>query len=180
MMSEEELRALMLRALDGNAEAYQLLLQRATSLIRAYLRRRLTNAPDEIEDLLQETLLAIHTKRHTYRRDEPLTPWLYAIARYKMIDCLRRRSHYEALNDPFDDDAEWSSVSDEEASASRKDLDVMLASLPANQRLSIQHTKLEGLSVAEAAAITGMSISAIKVGVHRGMKALAHLWKEQA
>ena len=179
-MIEEELRELMLRALDGNAKAYQSLLQRASSLIRAYLRRRLTGAPDEIEDLLQETLLAIHTKRHTYRREEPFTPWLYAIARYKMIDCLRRRSHHEALNDPFDDEVEWLSADDGDASASKKDLDTMLAALPVNQRLSIQHTKLDGLSVAEAAAMTGMSVSAIKVGVHRGMKALAIMWKEQA
>ena len=179
MMIEEELRDLMLRALDGNAAAYQTLLQRASSLIRAYLRRRLSAAPDEAEDLLQETLLAIHTKRHTYRRDEPFTPWLYAIARYKMIDCLRRRSHHEALNDPFDDEAEWLSADDANAGASNKDLDKMLASLPASQRLSIQHTKLDGWSVAEAAAMTGMSVSAIKVGVHRGMKALAEMWKEQ-
>jgi RNA polymerase sigma-70 factor, ECF subfamily len=180
MMSEEELRGLMLRALDGNAQAYQQVLQGASTLVRAYLRRRLTRAPDEIEDLLQETLLAIHTKRHTYRREEPFTPWLYAIARYKMIDCLRRRAQHEALNDPFDDDVEWLAADDAEAGASRKDLAVMLDALPVNQRLSIQHTKLQGLSVAEAAALTGMSVSAIKVGVHRGMKALANMWKEQA
>jgi RNA polymerase sigma-70 factor, ECF subfamily len=180
MMSEEELRELMLLALDGNAQAYQQLLQRASSLVRAYLRRRLSSAPDEIEDLLQETLLAIHTKRHTYRREEPFTPWLYAIARYKMIDCLRRRAQHEALNDPFDDELEWLGADDADAGASNKDLAVMLAALPANHRLAIQHTKLQGLSVAEAAALTGMSISAIKVGVHRGMKALANMWKEQA
>ncbi|MGQ2966153.1 sigma-70 family RNA polymerase sigma factor [Methylophilus sp.] len=179
-MSEEELRALMLRALDGDAAAYQKVLQSISSLVRAYFRRRLSSAPDEIEDLLQETLLAIHTKRHTYHREQPFTPWLYAIARYKMIDCLRRRAHHEALNDPFDDDVEWMSADDGEAAASNKDLAVMLAALPASQRLSIQHTKLQGLSVAEAAAMTGMSISAIKVAVHRGMKALANKWKEQA
>lgn len=178
-MSEEELRNLMLKALDGNAGAYQLLLQQVSSLIRAYLRRRLSRAPDDIEDLLQETLLAIHTKRHTYRTEELFTPWLYAIARYKMIDCLRRRVHHEALNDSLDETAEWLATYDGEANESKKDLDKMLKKLPDNQRLPIQHTKLDGLSVTEAAAKTGMSASAIKVGVHRGMKALAGMWKEQ-
>jgi RNA polymerase sigma-70 factor (ECF subfamily) len=179
-MIEEELRNLMLMALDGHAASYQLLLQQTSGLIRAYLRRRLVRLPDEVEDLVQETLLAIHTKRHTYRREEPFTPWLYAVARYKMIDCLRRRSQHEALNDPFDDEIEWLAVSDNEANDTKKDLDKLLETLPENQRLSIQHTKLDGLSVAEAAAVTGMSVPAIKVSVHRGMKALAKMWKEQA
>ena len=177
---EEELRTLMLGALDGNAASYQLFLQRISSPLRAYLRRRLTAAPDEVEDLLQETLLAVHSQRHTYRRNEPLTPWLYAVARYKMIDCLRRRSRYEALNDPLDSEAEWLGVTDHDANESKKDLGKLLGALPDHQRLPIQHTKIEGLSVAEAAAMTGMSVSAIKVGVHRGMKALAKMWKEQA
>lgn len=176
---EEELRELMLMSLDGHSESYQRLLHQISTLIRAYLRRRLVRAPEEIEDLLQETLLAIHSKRHTYRKDEPFTPWLYAVARYKMIDCLRRRSKHEALNVPFEDDMDWLARSDSEASESKKVLDKMLESLPDNQRLPIQHTKLDGLSVSEAAAITGMSISAIKVGVHRGMKALERMWKEQ-
>ncbi|SNR59897.1 RNA polymerase sigma-70 factor, ECF subfamily [Methylobacillus rhizosphaerae] len=179
-MMEKELRTLMLGALDGNAESYRYFLQQASSLLRAYFRRRLTAAPDEVEDLLQETLLAIHAQRHTYRRSEPLTPWLYAVARYKMIDCLRRRSRYEALNDPLDDEAEWLAATDEEAYESKKDLGRMLEVLPVHQRLPIQYTKLDGMSVAEAAAMTGMSVSAIKVGVHRGMKALAKIWKEQA
>jgi RNA polymerase sigma-70 factor, ECF subfamily len=179
-MSEEELRSLMLSALNGSTVDYQRLLQQVSSLIRAYLRRRLSRAPDEIEDLLQETLLAIHTKRHTYRRDELFTPWLYAITRYKMIDCLRRRANHEALNDPLDDAEEWLATDDGDANESKKDLEKMLGNLPDNQRLPIQHTKLDGLSVTEAAAKTGMSVSAIKVGVHRGMKALATMWKEQA
>ncbi|SDK42236.1 RNA polymerase sigma-70 factor, ECF subfamily [Methylophilus rhizosphaerae] len=180
MMMEEELRKLMSMALDGHADSYHLFLQRASMPLRAYLRRRLNAIPDEVEDLLQETLLAIHAKRHTYRRDELLTPWLYAIARYKMIDFLRRRSQHEALNDPLDEETEWLEASEDAVSDSKKDLGKMLETLPENQRLSIQHTKLDGLSVAEAAAMTGMSVSAIKVGVHRGMKALAKMWKEQA
>lgn len=176
-MTEQELRTLMLSALDGNAVAYQHLLQRASTLVRAFLRRRLVRIPDEVEDLLQETLLAMHTKRHTYRRDEPFTPWLYAIARYKMIDCLRRHSLHEALNDPLDDESEWLADETGRANDSKKDLEKMLEALPVNQRLSIQHTKLEGLSVAEAAALTGMSAATIKVGVHRGMKALAKMWQ---
>ncbi len=179
-MMEEELRTLMIMALDGHAASYHLFLQRVSLPLRAYLRRRLNAVPDEVEDLLQETLLTIHAKRHTYRRDELLTPWLYAIARYKMIDFLRRHSRHEALHDPFDEATDWLEATDNEAHDSRKELDKLLEALPASQRLSIQHTKLDGLSVAEAAAMTGMSVSAIKVGVHRGMKALARMWKEPA
>ena len=176
---EQELRTLMMKALDGDENSYRCFLQQITTPLRAYLRRRLQSAPDEVEDLLQETLLAIHFQRHTYRRSEPLTPWLYAIARYKLIDYLRRRSRYDALNDPFDDELEWLSVSNVDAVESRRDLGKMLDALPSHQRLSIQHTKLEGMSIAEAATMTGMSVAAIKVNVHRGMKALEKMWKEQ-
>lgn len=178
-MMEIELHHLMLESLDGNAASYQLFLRQVSGLLRAYLRRRLSTTPDEVEDLLQDTLLAIHSQRHTYKRNALLSPWLYAIARYKLIDYLRRRARHEALHDPLDEEAEYLRVMDDDAHASSKDLTRMLAELPEHQRLPIVHTKLEGRSVAETAGLTGMSVSAVKVGVHRGMKALAKIWKEQ-
>jgi RNA polymerase sigma-70 factor (ECF subfamily) len=145
--------------------------------LRAFLRRRLQRWPDDVEDLLQEALLAIHNQRHTYDVNAPLTAWVHAIAKYKMIDWLRRREGREMLNDPLteatEQAAELFSSADADAADARRDLDQLLAQLPEQQRKTIVHTKLEGLSVRETAELTGMSESAIKVAVHRGLKALA-------
>jgi RNA polymerase sigma-70 factor (ECF subfamily) len=131
-----------------------------------------------VEDLVQETLLAVHNQRHTYDTAQPLTAWVHAIARYKLIDFLRRRSGREAMNDPLDDEDDLLATSDEEAREARRDMAALLAKLPDRHRLPIQHVKIEGLTVAEAAKLTGMSESAVKVGIHRGLKALAALIRE--
>jgi len=132
---------------------------------------------------VQEALLAVHNQRHTYDAGQPLTAWVYAIAKYKLIDLLRRRSVREALTDPLDglaeNAAELFSTADGEAAEARRDLGRLLAQLSDRQRLPILHTKLEGLSVAEAARATGMSESAVKVGVHRGLRALAALIRDK-
>ena len=170
---EQELRGLLLAGLDGDASAYRVFLQRLSTLLRGYFRRRLQRLPDEVEDLVQDTLMAVHTQRHTYRPSEPLTAWVHALARYKLVDLWRRRARHEALNDPLDDASELFASSDAEAALAKRDLGQLLQTLPDRQRLPIVHVKLEGLSVVETARITGLSESAVKVGVHRGLKALA-------
>jgi RNA polymerase sigma-70 factor (ECF subfamily) len=171
--AEAALRSLFLRGLDGDAKAYRDFLQRLSAHLRAFLGKRLFGWPDEVEDLVQECLLAMHNQRHTYQPDQPLTAWVHAIARYKMIDLLRARAGREALHDPLDDELAVFAESATEASDARRDLAGLLATLPDRHRLPIVHTRLEGLSVAETARLTGMSESAVKVGVHRGLKALA-------
>jgi RNA polymerase sigma-70 factor (ECF subfamily) len=171
--SEDRLRELLVRALAGDAAAYHAFLRDLGAHLRAFLRKRLARLPDEVEDLVQETLLAVHNQRHTYATDQPLTAWLHAIARYKLVDLLRRRARRDLLNDPLDDDNELLVASDIETSDARRDVAKLLDTLPDRHRLPIVHVKLEGLSVAEAAKLTGMSESAVKVGVHRGLKALA-------
>jgi len=138
-------------------------------------QRGLTSLPDEIEDLVQDSLIAVHNKRHTYLPDQPVTAWLHAIARYKLIDLLRARSVREALHDPIDDESAEALVAApvEQAGEARRDLMALLADLPDKQRLPIQYMKIEGLSVRETAQRTGLSESAVKVGVHRGLKLLA-------
>lgn len=89
MEIEERLRGLLLLGLDADAAAYQRFLKELSAHLRAFLRRRLAQRPDEVEDLVQETLLAVHNQRHTYRPDMPVTAWAHAIARYKLIDWLR-------------------------------------------------------------------------------------------
>lgn len=173
--SEIRLRDLLLRGMTGDAAAYHGFLRELGAHLRGFLRGRLARLPDDVEDLVQETLLAVHNQRHTYDPGQPLTAWIHAIARYKLVDLLRRRAGREMLNDPLDDELAVFAVSDTEAADARRDLGKLLEQLPDRQRLPIVHMKLEGLSVAEAARATGMSEAAVKVGVHRGLKALALL-----
>jgi RNA polymerase sigma-70 factor, ECF subfamily len=133
----------------------------------------MSRLPEETEDLVQELLLAIHNQRHTYDPGQPLTVWVQAIARYKLIDLLRRRSRTDGLNDPLEDDDEFFAVADTAPAEARYDLAKLLQQLPDRQRLPILYVKIEGSSVADAAKRTGMSESAVKVGIHRGLKALA-------
>lgn len=176
-MSEREtqLRALLIGGLGGDEAAYHAFLKNLSTHLRGFLRVRLARLPDDVEDLVQETLLAVHNQRHTYDPGQPLTAWIHAIARYKLVDLLRRRAGREVLNDPLDEELEVFAVSDTDAADARRDLGKLLEQLPDRQRLPIVHMKLEGLSVAEAARATGMSEAAVKVGVHRGLKALALL-----
>ena len=170
---EERLRELLVRGLAGDGAAYHAFLKELSAHLRAFLRRRLVRLPDDVEDLVQETLLAVHNNRHTYEADQPLTAWNHDIARSKLVDLLRRRAGREALNDPLDEELAIFAAAETEAADARRDVAKLLELLPDRHRLPIMHVKLGGLSVAEAARATGMSESAVKIGVHRGLWALA-------
>lgn len=172
-VEESELKRLLIAGIGGDAACHERFLRQTAALLRAYFRRRMSSIPDDVEDLVQEALLAIHLQRHTYDPSQALGPWLYALARYKFIDLLRRRARTDLLHDPLDEESELFATEDAEAGHAKRDLGVLLDTLPERQRLPIQHVKLEGLSVAETAQLTGMSESAVKVGIHRGIKALA-------
>jgi RNA polymerase sigma-70 factor (ECF subfamily) len=171
--NEDRLRDLLVRGLAGDAAAYHAFLKDLSTHLRAFFRRRLSGLPDDVEDLVQETLLAVHNQRHTYDPGQPLTAWVYAIAKYKLVDLLRRRAGRDLRNDPLDEELDVLAHNDAEAAAARLDLAKLLLRLPTRQRLPIVCMKLEGMSVVEAARATGMSESAVKVGVHRGLRALA-------
>jgi RNA polymerase sigma-70 factor (ECF subfamily) len=170
---EERLRSLMLPSLAGDAAAYRIFLDELAAHLRSYLRRRLAGLPDEVEDLLQELLLAVHNKRHTYDPKQPLTPWVQAIARYKLVDLLRRRSRGDMLTDPLDEDDQVFATTANDAAEAQYDVTKLLRGLPDRQRLPIIYVKIEGASVTDTAVRTGMSESAVKVGIHRGLRALA-------
>ena len=143
--TETRLRHLLLEGLAGDAPAYHMFLKELAGHLRSFLRKRLGHWPDEVEDLLQETLLAVHNQRHTYDPAQPLTAWVHAIAKYKLADLLRRRASREQLNDPLDDEVDILSSADSAAAEARRDLHQLLRQLPDRQRLPIIHVKLEGL-----------------------------------
>src|SRR5712672_2392620 len=156
---EAELKNLMLAGLDGDAAAHRSLLKYLSDYLRAYYRRqlgRVGRSATDAEDLVQEVLLAIHTRRHTYDPDQPLTPWVHAIARYKLIDHLRH-THRSITDVPIDDAEELHAHDDHTGAESAYDLHTLLDRLPQKMRRAIQCVKLEGLSVAEAAERCGMS-----------------------
>lgn len=173
--AEVELRALMVAGLSGDAAAHRTLLDRLSRHLRAYYKNKLMRigrSATEAEDLVQDTLMVIHTRRHTYDPGEPFTPWMHAIARYKLIDHLRHTK--ASMTDlPIEDANEVIAQDDHAGAETALDLNRLLARLPEKMRSAIRYVKLDGLSVAEAAARCGMSESAVKVSVHRGLKAMA-------
>jgi RNA polymerase sigma-70 factor, ECF subfamily len=171
--AEGRLRSLLIQSQQGDKVAYRRFLQDLTRHLRAQLRHRLRNRDDDVEDLVQEILVAVHNGLDTFRLEVPLTAWISAIVRYKFSDYLRARSRREALHDPLDDESEVLAASDIERLEAQHDVESLLDVLPERQRLPIMHVKLRGLSVAETAMLTGLSESAVKIGVHRGIKALA-------
>jgi RNA polymerase sigma-70 factor (ECF subfamily) len=165
--AESRLKSLMLASLEGDARAYRDLLQAVSVRLRAYYRKRL--GPDylDIEDLVQETLIAIHTRRATFDRSQPFTAWAYAMARYKLIDHLRRMRVRTAI--PVDDCDELFAADETEQAAAAQDVQRLLSGLPEPVGEAIRLTRLEGLSIEEAAARTGKSPTATKVAIHRAL-----------
>lgn len=167
---EQQLACALTRGLGGDAKAYRAFLEQLDSLLRRFFGKRLHQRPEDLEDLVQEVLLAVHARRHTYSGRVPVTAWIHAIARYKFVDWLRSKgrapvaepleAHHDVASDPI------------EAMHATWDLGKLLATLPAKQQLPIIYTKLQGLSVREASGLTGMTEAAIKVAVHRGLKAM--------
>jgi RNA polymerase sigma-70 factor, ECF subfamily len=156
---EIELKALMLASLDGDAASHRVLLDRLSRRLRAYYKGKLARigrGAAEAEDLVQEAVLAVHLKRHTYDPAEPLTRWVHAIARYKLIDFLRRAR--TSLSDVPIDEADTIMAHDDNVDAeSTYDVKRLMERLPKNMRCAIEAVKLDGLSIAEAAARCGIS-----------------------
>lgn len=170
------LRDLMRRAQKGDAEAYLALLVVVTPRIRRVIRsRRAFLDRADVEDLVQDVLLSVHAVRHTYDPGRPFSPWLLAIVRNRLADAARRYSRQKGHEVAVDDldvtfaDVEANvdaAIGDEEALAQA------IHELPAGQRQAIELLKLQELSLKEAAAQTGSSISALKVATHRAVASL--------
>lgn len=161
---------LMIATQAGDRRAYTVLLTEAQLWLERYFRRRVP--PAQIDDLVQDVLLAIHAKRATWDQTRAFLPWLAAIARYRWVDHLRRvyRANESTLGD-YDGPED----SEEDAVLARMSLERLFVQLPKGQCSAIELVKIEGLSVTEAAMRTGQSESLVKVNIHRGLRKLAAL-----
>lgn len=168
--NEEQLRTWMIGGLAGDATAHDALLRALLPILRSFYGRRMRGREEDIEDLVQETLIAVHQRRSTYDPARPFSGWLFAIARYKMIDSFRRNGRFTAMEGLEDLLAD---AGFEDASNAQADVERLLDTIPAKQAAVIRATRIEGLSTAEAAYRLALGESDVKVSVHRGLKSLA-------
>lgn len=172
--TDQEWVALLQAANGGDAPAYQRLLMLLTPALRRFVRRALgrAGAPEaDAEDIVQEILLAIHLKRQTWISGAPVAPWVFTIARHKVIDHLRRRGR--RVHVPLDDFSETLAAESDEPSMIGSDIDRHLDSLSTVQRKVVRSIAVTGASIAETAADLSMSQGAVRVALHRGLAALA-------
>jgi len=176
--SETEWAGLMRAGLGGDGTAYRALLEALAPYLRALARRGMARAglgSADVEDVVQETLLAIHVKRHTWKSDQPFRPWLNAVARHKLIDAMRRRGRrgevpIDGLEDILPDMAQA-------AETSPGELARLVSRLDGKQLSIVQAISLDGMSISGAAAKFAMSEGAVRVTLHRGLRKLASLYR---
>lgn len=168
----------MRAALRGDEKAYRDLLKALAPYVRMLVRRFLSRNGQnlsDIEDVVQDILLAIHLRKHTWDEAEPLLPWVAAIARYKAIDLMRRKGRrMEIPIDGFEYVLEAPTPS---ATVSARELDRMMAHLAEGQRNIVVAVSVDGLTISAAAQRLGLSEGAARVALHRGLKALAKLYQ---
>ena len=168
---------LMARAQGGDAVAYRRLLEEIAPYVRS-LAAKWCREPDQVEEIVQDTLLTIHAIRQTYDPARPFGPWLAAITRRRMADQLRRNGLRRQREAPLTREHETfpsTQANNPEDAPERRALGLAINQLPLGQRQAIELLKLREMSLKEAAVTTGMSITALKVATHRGLKALRKL-----
>jgi RNA polymerase sigma-70 factor (ECF subfamily) len=165
---------LMRAANAGDGGAYRRLLGELAPVLRANARRGLVGAgrpAADAEDVVQETLLAIHLKRHTWDAAAPIGPWIAAIARNKLIDSLRRQNRHAAV--PLDDVGDFLAAEEAPADYATVSVDRHLEVLPERQRAVVRAIAVEGASIGQAAQKLSISEGAVRVALHRGLATLA-------
>ncbi|NUS19314.1 MAG: sigma-70 family RNA polymerase sigma factor [Mesorhizobium sp.] len=173
---EAELSGLLRAAIAGDERAYADFLHRVAALVRGFARRKIVQGGVDPEDVVQETLLAIHVKRHTWRPDAPVLPWVYAIARFKLIDAFRRRGR--RIEVEIDEIAETFAEPETET-VSERDINRALEGLPPTQRSVVSSISVDGHSIGETATKLGVSETAVRVSLHRGLAAIAKRFGRQ-
>lgn len=165
---------LLARANDGDAAAFAQFLTEVSPVLRGLIRSRGRGLPpDQHEDILQEVLLAVHLKRQTWRRDAPVRPWLYAVARYKVIDAFRSRG--AAIHLPIHDFDNVLAAEAAPAPLAARDTETMLGLIDARSAALVRAVRLEGQSTDDAGARLGLSGGAARVALHRALRRLSDL-----
>lgn len=167
-----QLDLLIIRVREGDKRAYREFLAEAAIVVRRTLARKIGHE-SELEDIVQEVLIACHEKHHTLDPGRPVGPWLRAIAGYKLIDYWRKRGRSPIV---LDDEADLPVAAEDLAGV---DVAALLGLLPQAQAEAIQMTHIEGLTNQEASERAGIGLSAMKLRVHRGMNRLKEIVDEQ-
>lgn len=174
LQQDEAWEVLLARANDGDGAAFVRFLHAVTPTLRGVIGRRGEALPaDQHEDVLQEVLLAIHLKRHTWRQDTPVRPWLYALARYKVVDAFRRRG--ASVNLPIEDFADILPEENGGAPMSGRDAEMMLAMIDTRSAMLVRAVALDGKTAEEAGETVGLTAGAARVALHRAMRRLSGL-----
>lgn len=171
--SKDDLTALMRAARAGDATAYRHVLNGLAVLLRAHVRRgfqRVGRGPEDVEDVVQEALLAVHLKRHTWDDTQPLEPWVRAIAHYKLVDHLRRRGSAQHVD--IDDVIDLLPAATTD-NAAAMDSATLMAQLPARQRQIVEAISLDGRSTTDVARTLNMTEVAVRVALHRAIRTMA-------
>lgn len=172
MHREEEWAALLRAAIAGDGRAYARFLHAVSPVLRGIVRARgRALPPDQHEDIVQEVLIAIHAKRQTWDSASPLLPWLYAIARYKVVDAFRRRGNRIHL--PIEDFAETLESAMTEEPMVAHDSETLLAQLDPRSAGIVRAISLEGETAGIVGKRLGISEGAVRVALHRAMKRMA-------
>ncbi|MGH9236879.1 MAG: sigma-70 family RNA polymerase sigma factor [Vicinamibacterales bacterium] len=179
-LQDEQLRLLMRSAQSGDGEAYRALLTLVTPRIRRVVRARRTFLSSaDVEDIVQDVLLSMHSVRASYDPNRPFLPWMVAIVRNRLADAARRYARQqrrevvvEALDVTF---ADLTANTEDEGAGDREALTRAIQDLPPSQRQAIELLKLQEMSLKEASVATGTSVSALKVATHRAMASLKRM-----
>lgn len=166
----DELAQLLRAAVAGDENAYEQFLRQVACRVRGFARKKIAKGDLDPEDVVQETLLAIHLKRHTWREDEPVMPWIYAIARHKLIDAFRRQGRrvQVEIGDIVDSYAESGADT-----VNEREIDTALKALTPGQRAVVSAVSVKGHSIGETAMTLGMSKTAVRIALHRGLKTIS-------
>ena len=177
--------ALMHAAVGGDAKSYKALLETLPAFLRSITRRsyaRFGVQPDDVEDVVQEVLLAIHLKRHTWKVGAPVVPWIVAIARNKLIDALRRRGRHVHI--PLETVVDVLEAKAPETQPDRQtdlhDVFRLLDTLGPRQREIVRSISIDGQSIRDVARRLDMSEGAVRVALHRSLKAMAMVYRKNA
>lgn len=170
----------MRAALAGDEQAYRGLLSELSRALRGLVRKGFSGVGvprDDVEDVVQDVLLAIHLKRHTWDTEKPLGPWVIAIARNKMIDDLRRRGRRQEVSADLLE--EYLEAEDKGSGLDAHDVALVLGKLSERNREIVRAVSIEGHSAREVADRLNMSEVAVRVALHRSLKTLADTYQEK-